>query len=174
MALGRPSKIVTNARPVGNLFGPVNHFRFWGSTAIATAGLVGGYMYFKTTTAYVPFTASVLPKIWNYSSPTGTALFLLILCPFAVYSFIFYIGRPWKLKIYKNWLHFILIILNVISTVALHYITQWAKKPLSMATLDYSITSTLLLISILACLLGYFYNVFISEVLEECYAEKDE
>jgi magnesium-transporting ATPase (P-type) len=49
MARSAPSKTVTKAIPNGNLFGPVNQIRFWGSTIIATGGLVAGYLYFMTT-----------------------------------------------------------------------------------------------------------------------------
>lgn len=47
--MSRPSKNVTKAVPNGNLFGPMNHFRFWGSLIIATGGLIGGYFYYTTT-----------------------------------------------------------------------------------------------------------------------------
>jgi uncharacterized membrane protein YdbT with pleckstrin-like domain len=33
-AMSYPSKIITKAIPDGNLFGPINHFRFWGSVII--------------------------------------------------------------------------------------------------------------------------------------------
>lgn len=49
LAMSRPSKNVTKAVPNGNLFGPMNHFRFWGSLIIATGGLIGGYFYYTTT-----------------------------------------------------------------------------------------------------------------------------
>jgi magnesium-transporting ATPase (P-type) len=49
MARSAPSKTVTKAIPNGNLFGPVNQIRFWGSLIIATGGLVAGYLYFRTT-----------------------------------------------------------------------------------------------------------------------------
>ena len=58
--MSKPSLIVTKSIPNGNLFGPVNHFRFWGSMMIATAGLIAGYFYFITTTDYVPNTNPVV------------------------------------------------------------------------------------------------------------------
>lgn len=48
-AMSRPSNTVTKAIPNGNLFGPINHFRFWGSVIIATGGLIGGALYFRQT-----------------------------------------------------------------------------------------------------------------------------
>jgi hypothetical protein len=53
-SMSKPSKIVTAAIPDGNLFGIVNHFRFWGSLIIATAGLAGGYFYFRSTPNFQP------------------------------------------------------------------------------------------------------------------------
>lgn len=56
----------------------------------------------------------------------------------------------------------------------MYYITGYAKKALGLAAIDYSTASVLLLISILACMLGYLYNQIITEVLEECNKEKYE
>jgi hypothetical protein len=47
--MSKPAKHVTKSIPIGNLFGPVNHLRFWGSIIIATGGLVAGYFYFLST-----------------------------------------------------------------------------------------------------------------------------
>ncbi len=48
-AMSQPALTVTKAIPRGNLFGPINQFRFWGSVVITTAGLIGGYFYFIST-----------------------------------------------------------------------------------------------------------------------------
>jgi hypothetical protein len=50
--MSRPAKIITNAIPNGNLMSPANQFRFWGSSIIATLGLVLGYLYFVSTSVF--------------------------------------------------------------------------------------------------------------------------
>ena len=63
-AMSKPSKNVTKTVPNGNLFGPVNHFRFWGSLIIATGGLIAGYFYFRSTKDFYPNTnPSVIQKM---------------------------------------------------------------------------------------------------------------
>lgn len=95
-AMSRPSKTVTKAIPNGNLFGPVNHFRFWGSILIATGGLIAGYFYFRTTPNFIPNAHNIVIQTWFPATFTATCMFLLILPPFAIYSLFFYIGEPWK------------------------------------------------------------------------------
>lgn len=163
--MSKPTKIVTKAVPSGNLFGPINHLRFWGSLIIATGGLVAGCFYFKSTPGYLPNPNPVAVRSWTRATYSTTCIFLLILFPFAIYSLFFYIGGPWKQKIYRNWILFPLIILNMISTVAMHYITPFALKPLGLVPIPYEVVSNLLLISIAASLVGFIYNQIITEVI---------
>ena len=130
--MSKPSSNVTKTIPNGNLFGPVNHFRFWGSLIIATGGLIAGYFYFVQSSAFAENSEPIVIQKWNQFTLSATCMFLLILPPFAIYSLFFYIGEPWKQKIYKNWILFPLIILNLMSTVALHYITSYGKKALGL------------------------------------------
>lgn len=167
-AMSKPSNHATKAVPNGNLFGPVNHFRFWGSLVIATCGLIAGYFYFRSTAVFMPNSNPVVVQKWNPQTYTATCMFLLILPPFAIYSLFFYIGEPWKQKIYKNWILFPLIILNLCSTVALHYITKYALKALALFEISNEVVSIMLLISIAACLLGFIYNQIITEIVTEC------
>lgn len=173
-AMSKPAKTVTRSVPNGNLFGPVNHLRFWGSILIATGGLIAGYFYFRTTPGYLPNTNPVVVRSWTRATYSGTCMFLLILPPFAIYSLFFYIGEPWKQKIYKNWILFPLIVLNLMSTVAMHYITSFALKPLGLMPIPFDVVSILLLISIAAALLGFIYNQIITEVVAECSINTDE
>lgn len=161
-AMSRPSKTVTKAIPNGNLFGPVNHFRFWGSTIIATGGLIAGYFYFRTTANFIPNSHNIVTQTWFPATFTATCMFLLILPPFAIYSLFFYIGEPWKEKIYKNKILFVLIVLNLMSTVAMHYITKYALGPLGLLPIINEYASIILLISIAACTLGFIYNQVIT------------
>lgn len=146
MGMSKPARKYTKSVPNGNLFGPVNHFRFWGSIIIATGGLVAGYFYFITTSDFTSNSDPVVIKKWNPLTASATCMFLIILTPYALYSVFFYIGEPWKQKMYKNWILFPLVILNVMSTVALHYITSYARKFLGLVAVSYSVASTLLLI----------------------------
>lgn len=161
-ATSKPTKIATKAVPNGNLFGPINHLRFWGSFIIATGGLVAGVLYFRSTSGYIPNPTPVAVRSWTRATYSTTCIFLLILFPFAIYSLFFYIAGPWKQKIYKNWVLFVLIILNMISTVAMHYITPFALKPLGLVPIAYEVASNLLLISIAASLIGFIYNQIIT------------
>ena len=95
-AMSKPSKNPTKAIPNGNLFGPVNQLRFWGSLIIATGGLVGGYFYFRSSADFRPNASPIVVLKWYPLTHTATCIFLLILAPFAVYSIFFYIGQPWK------------------------------------------------------------------------------
>lgn len=91
-AMSKPSKNVTKTVPNGNLLGPVNHIRFWGSLIIATGGLIAGYFYFRSTKDFYPNTNPTVIQRWNPLTHTATCMFLLILPPFAIYSLFFYIG----------------------------------------------------------------------------------
>lgn len=119
-AMSKPSNTVTPSIPNGNLFGPVNHFRYWGSLVIATGGLIAGYFYFRSTALFRPNPLPEAQTKWQTITYSTTCMFLLLLPPFSIYSLFFYIGEPWKQKIYKNKILFILIILNLSATVALH------------------------------------------------------
>lgn len=164
-AVSKPSKTVTRARPDGNLFGPVNHLRFWGSLIIATLGLIAGYFYFMSTSTFKPNSRPSAISGWNPATYSATCMFLLVLPPFAMYSIFFYVGAPWKQKLYRNYTFFILIILNLCSTVTLHYITRFSLKQLGTLPIPHEVVSIILLISLAACALGYFYNYAITEVL---------
>ena len=129
-AMSKPSNTVTPSIPNGNLFGPVNHFRYWGSLVIATGGLIAGYFYFRSTALFRPNPLPEAQTKWQTITYSTTCMFLLLLPPFSIYSLFFYIGEPWKQKIYKNKILFILIVLNLSATVALHYITKFATKQL--------------------------------------------
>jgi len=89
-------------------------------------------------------------------------MFLLVLPPFAIYSLFFYIAQPWKQKIYKNKILFTYTILNIMSTVALYYITKYSLKALATKPISNYVASIILLISIAACLLGFIYNQIIT------------
>ena len=95
-AMSKPSKNPTKAIPNGNLFGPVNQLRFWGSLIIATGGLVGGYFYFRSSADFRPNASPIVVLKWYPLTHTATCIFLLILTPFSVYSIFFYIEQPWK------------------------------------------------------------------------------
>lgn len=122
-AMSKPSKTITNSIPNGNLMSPVNTLRFWGSSIIATMGFVGGYFYFKSTPVFKPNPNPVVDKVWYTVTYSDTCIFLCMLWPFAVYSFIFYIGKPWKEPIYKNYILLLLILINIGFTVTLFYTT---------------------------------------------------
>ena len=124
-AMSHPSDTVTPRVPNGNLLSPANHFRFWGSLLIASGGLIGGFYYYISTPQYVPNENPVVTTDWYAYTHSGTCMFLLILVPFSVYSLFFYIGRPWNSKIYKNYLLFLMILLNIGATITLHYITKY-------------------------------------------------
>ena len=91
-AMSKPSRTVTPTIPNGNLFGPVNHFRFWGSLIIATGGLIAGYFYFRSTSVFRPNPDPVVVKAWYPATYSATCMFLLLLPQFSIYSLFFYIG----------------------------------------------------------------------------------
>lgn len=91
-AMSRPSKTVTKSIPNGNLFSPVNHFRFWGSLIIATGGLIAGYFYFLSTPNFRPNAHNKVILSWFPATFSATCMFLLVLTPFTIYSLFFYIG----------------------------------------------------------------------------------
>ena len=66
----------------------------------------------------------------------------MILQPFVIYSVFFYIGHPWKQPLHKNYILFILILLNIIATIVLYYITKYLKK-LGVLEISYDVVSVL-------------------------------
>lgn len=164
-AMSRPAKIVTRAIPNGNFLGLINQFRFWGSLVLATAGLIGGYFYFYSTNQFQPNPSPIVINNWYPYTYSATVMFILLVPPFAVYSIFFYIGAPWKERMYRNYPLFILTILNIISAVALHYITRYAYKPLAMLPIGNQVASIILGISLAACILGFVYNEIITYIV---------
>lgn len=61
-----------------------------------------------------------------------------------------------------------LLLANIITTVALHYITRYATKVLAMLSISNEVASIILLISIASCSLGFLYNYLITEVENGC------
>lgn len=53
LAMSKPEKCSTHTTPNGNVMSPINLVKFWGSLIIATAGLIGGYFYFRGTEEYI-------------------------------------------------------------------------------------------------------------------------
>ena len=168
MALGKPSDITTKQIPRGNFMGAMNHLRFWGSLSIATGGLIAGFYYIKSTAAYVANTQPVVTiannPAWFPFTESASAMFLLVLVPFTMYGVIFYISNPWKMFIYKNPLFFLVVLLNVGGTIAMHYITKITGKSLGVWPIDYTSTSILLAISGAACVVGYIYNSILDRI----------
>jgi magnesium-transporting ATPase (P-type) len=85
-----------------------------------------------------------------------------------MYSIIFYIGKPWKDKIYKNYPFFVLILLNIGASITMHYITPYTLETLGILPISNYVVSILLLISIAALTLGFVFNYIITEVINEC------
>lgn len=98
-ALSKPSKINTNAIPNGNLLGPMNQARFWGSLIIAAGGLATGFMYFIRTPEYMPNPIPYVDRQWNEFTHSTSIMFLLIMPPLVSSSLFFYVGDPWKMPI---------------------------------------------------------------------------
>lgn len=160
-----PTDRPTKAIPNGNFLGIVNQVRFWGSLIIATAGLTAGYFYFLTAPEYTPNPNPVADTNWNTVTHTATVHFLLMLPPSVIYAYIFYISDPWKLPIYRNYLLSILIILNIGATVALHYITKYSQTALGTVPISNEVISVVLAISVGACIMGFFYNMVITKLV---------
>lgn len=168
LAMSHPSETVTPRVPNGNLLSAANHFRFWGSLIISSAGLTGGFFYYISTPEYMPNENPVVTSDWYAYTHSGTCMFLLILAPFAIYPLFFYIGSPWNSKIYSNYLLFLLILLNVAATVLLHYITKYCYGAFQMFEISYPVATIILFISVGACLVGLIYNQVITEIVEYC------
>ncbi len=132
LAMSKPSKFSTHTTPNGNLIAPINLVRFWGSLIIATAGLVGGYFYFRHTEQYQLSDKPLTGEKWNTYTLTGTSIFLLVLPHFSLYPIFFYIGQPWKEKLYKYIPLLILIVLNSIACVIIYFNTSLANTQLNL------------------------------------------
>lgn len=170
-AMSKPSNKVTRLIPNGNLFSPVNHLRFWGSLVISTGGLIAGYFYFRSTPNFAINPNQVVIRTWHPANYSNTVLFLTMLPPITIYALFFYIGEPWKQKIYRNYILFPLIVLNLGSAVTMHYITSYATRALGTMPIGNEVVSVLLLISLAACVVGFVYNYAIGEWVGGCGAE---
>lgn len=64
LPMSRPSNIITNTKPRGNLFGILNQLQFWGSCVLATAGLTAAQLYFYSTPVFIPNPVPVVINGW--------------------------------------------------------------------------------------------------------------
>ncbi len=71
---------------------------------------------------------------WNTFTSVGTCIFLLVLPNFSIYPLYFYIGQPWKQKIYKNIPLLILLILNCIACIIIFFSTKLTYTHLNTYT----------------------------------------
>jgi hypothetical protein len=132
---------------------------------------VAGQFYFIQTDVYQPNPQPVANESWYTLTYITTCNFLMILQPFVIYAVFFYIGYPWKQPLYKNYILFILILLNVAATTVLYFITKYLIK-LGILDISNNVAGILFGIEAGACFLGGLYNLCITFCLNRGISER--
>lgn len=174
MAGSFPSKNTNKYIPETNFMGLINHLRYWGNTIIPSAGLIAGYFYFINNPEFVPNETQVVTEAgFSTFNQSSTIMLLMVLIPFAFNGLFLYISKPWKVKIYKNYPLFILILLNIISSIMLFYLTPYMTASFGTVEISPTPVSICLAIMGLSTGLGYLFNQIIDQ-MEQHSADEDE
>lgn len=116
--MSRPCAEVTPLKPITNMLSLKNHLTYWGNVIIPIAGLCFGFFYYRSTDEYTPSPVQTLTLAGYYFlCQNTTVVFLLIQLPFTLNAFFLHNSKPFKQKIYDNWIMVVIIIGNIIADV---------------------------------------------------------
>lgn len=82
----------------------------------------------------------------------------MVLPPYVFYPFFIYIGKPWKQKIYRNIILITLIVLNIIATVIIYYLSPQGIPALAITPISVNTVSIVLLIGCASCFISFVYH----------------
>lgn len=119
-------------------------------------------MYYRSQEEYV----------WNYSKVTVDSGYTfqtsLATCQYVLYNFFpsfivigLYISSPWKEPIYRNYLLFIVILVNLATTGALAFLMPTLKDFFSFTDMTMKSMGIIFMIAMLTCILSVAFNVWI-------------
>jgi magnesium-transporting ATPase (P-type) len=139
-----------------------NHLAYWGNIIIPVAGLCFGYFYYIRTDEFIPNPLPVLTKLGFYTlCQSTTVVFLLIQLPFALNAFFLHSSKPFKQKIYDNWVLLAIIVVNLIADVVYFFICKNGIKALGLVPISVKQGGILLAITVTFLIISYFYNWWI-------------
>ena len=164
MAGSYPSNNTNPFVPETNFLGLINHLRYWGNVIIPSVGLVAGYFYLINSENFVPNENPVVTEAgFSTLNQSATMMLLMVLIPFTFNGLFLYISKPWKVKIYKNYPLFILILLNLISSIMLFYLTPYMTEAFFTVVIDSTTASICLAIMGVATGVAYLFNQIVDQ-----------
>lgn len=104
------------------MMGLNNHLIFWGNLLISFAGILASWFYYSNTTYFIPNpqkTVSLQTNGFNSKNQCTTLLYVLILMTAACNGFITYRSKPWRQRIYTNYILTFLLVVTL--TVAIFF-----------------------------------------------------
>lgn len=104
------------------MMGLHNHLIFWGNLLIPYAGILASWFYYSNTTYYIPNpqkTVSLQTNGFNSKNQCTTLLYVLVLMTVACNGFITYRSKPWRQRIYTNYILTFLLVVTL--TVAIFF-----------------------------------------------------
>ena len=96
---------------------------------------------------------------------SSTIVLLMVLIPFSFNGLFLYVSLPWKVRIYRNYPLFILIVLNILASIMLFYLTPYMTAYF-FGTVEISPTPVSICLAIigLSTAVGYLYNQIIDQM----------
>ena len=98
------------------MMGINNHLIFWGNLIIPFLGVLGSWLYYSNTTDFVPNSqkkVGIETNGFNSKNQSTTLIYVLMLLTTAINGFITYRSKPWRQKIYTNYILTFLIVINL-------------------------------------------------------------
>lgn len=139
-----------------------NHLVYWGNIIIPVAGLCFGYFYYIRTDQFIPNPKPRLTLVGFFSlCQSTTVVFLLIQLPFALNAFFLHNSKPFKQKIYENWVLITIIVGNFIADVIYFLVCNKGIKALNLVPISVKQGGILLVITVAFLIISYFYNWWI-------------
>ena len=165
MAGSYPSSNTNSFIPETNFLGLINHLRYWGNVIIPSAGLIAGYFYLINSENFVPNDTPVVTEAgFSTFNQSATMMLLMVLIPFSFNGLFLYISKPWKVRIYKNYPLFILIVLNIVSSIMLFYLTPYMTMAFGTVEIDATTSSICLAIMGVSTGIGYLFNQIVDQL----------
>lgn len=145
--------------------GLVNHLKYWGNVIIPSCGIIAGYFYFANSEYFTP---NPIPKVTEAGffpiNHSATIVWLMVMVPFSFNGLFLYISKPWKVRIYRNYPLFIVVLLNIIASITLFYLTPFITTNFFTVELNATGVSISLAIVGVSVGLSYLFNQIVDQM----------
>lgn len=140
-----------------------NQLAHWGNVVIGTLGYAGIVLYYRSTDEYVwNNKVATLDTGWYYQDSLVTSTYLYNHFNPIALVFCLYESSPWKEPFYKNYLLFIVFLINIAVTLSLNFLVPQLQNLLSFADMSYKCMTAIFLLCVIASILTFFLNKIIS------------